>query len=82
MVETLGIIIDRSPKGRLKHQKSKEQVIYKTYRQDGYSLKDITEYICLFSSSVDLQADIKYLFTRPTFLIRNQKVIQNEFLYS
>jgi hypothetical protein len=52
IVEGLGIIIDRRPKGRSKHQKSKEQVIYETYRQDGYSLKDITEYICLFSSSV------------------------------
>jgi tRNA splicing endonuclease len=53
MIETLDLtIIDRRPKGRSKHQKSKEQVIYETYRQDGYSLKDITEYICLFSSSV------------------------------
>jgi hypothetical protein len=81
MDEALGIFIDRRPKGRPKHQKSKEQAIYETYRQDGYSLKDITEYICLFSSSVDLRADIKYLFIRPTFLIRNQKAVQNGFLY-
>ena len=37
--------------------------------------------ICRFSSSVDLRADIKYLFMRPTFLIRNQKAVQNGYLY-
>jgi predicted metalloprotease with PDZ domain len=82
MAKTLGIIMDRRPKGRPKHQKSKEQAIYETYRQDGYSLKDVTEYIYLFSSLVDLRTDIKYLFMRLTFLIRNQKAVQNGFLYS
>jgi hypothetical protein len=82
MVEALGIFIDRRPKGKPKHQKSKEQAIYETYRQDGYSLKDITEYIYLFSSSVDLRVYIKYLFIKPPFLIRNQKAVQNGFLYS
>ena len=84
MVDALGITIDRRPKGKPKHkhQNSKEQAIYETYRQDGYALKDIAGYICLFSSSLVLQADIKYLFMRPIFLIRNQKVVQNGFLYS
>jgi len=80
MVKALGIFIDRRLKGRPKHHKSKEQAIYEIYRQDGYSLKDITEYIYLFSLSVDLREDIKYLFVRHTFLIRNQKVVQDGFM--